>query len=261
MGARLHPTKLVHVNQLVDDHDGTTAALTGALGARVYWENYDPEQNRDATLMVIGDLCVELFAPRDHTSALGAALVRYGPGWHSFEWHVPDLAEAKAALDERGVRIAMYRPGMFLTTHPADCHGMMLELCPLEMHGDPRIEPGWDPTPWRDTHPLGVVGLNALTIAVRDVPAATAWLLDLVEGASVVPRPGEGVGIRVADHVVELVATTNGAQRLRSVELGVTDVDRAAAHLDELGLPTKPGSRQDTRAFDLDGARWEIAPA
>ncbi|MDT7699274.1 MAG: hypothetical protein QOJ30_1599 [Pseudonocardiales bacterium] len=272
----LDVTGLVHVNHLVDDFEGTAARYAAAFGAREYWRGYDEEQNRDANLSVIGELCVELYAPRDRTSLLGASLQRFGPGWHSFEWQVPDLAAAKAALDARGVRVTTYRPGEFLMTHPADCHGMLLELCPLDMPNDPRLEPGWSAEPWR-AHPLGVAGLTAISVAVRDREAATAWLVDLVEGAEVLstePRTeADATRVRVADHVVELVGsrTPDGpvaayigrwGQRLRSVELRVLDLDRAAKHLADQGLGVVPGSRDGAIAVsaeDMAGVRWEFA--
>src|SRR3954463_568030 len=173
-------TKLLYVNQLVDDFDGARAFYADVFGAREYWTGYDEAENRDASLFVIGDTCIELFAPRDRTSLLGASLARFGNSWHSFEWQGPGLEQAWAALGERGVRIPTYRPGSFLMTHPGDCHGMLIELCPLEMGGDPRIEPGWTADPWRDQHPLGVTGLHNLSVAVRDLDAAEAWLTGLV---------------------------------------------------------------------------------
>jgi catechol 2,3-dioxygenase-like lactoylglutathione lyase family enzyme len=275
-GPRLDVTGLAHVNHLVDDFEGTTARYAAAFGAQEYWRGYDREQNLDANLSVIGELCVELYAPRDRTSLVGASLQRFGPGWHSFEWRVPDLAAAKAALDARGVRVTTYRPGEFLMTHPADCHGMLLELCPLDMPNDPRLEPGWSAEPWH-AHPLGVVGLNAISVAVRDREAATAWLLDLVEGAEVLstePRAeADATGVRVADHVVELVQsrTPEGpvaayieryGQRLRSVELRVLDLGRAAKYLTRQGLSLVPGSREGAIAIsaeDMAGVRWECA--
>jgi catechol 2,3-dioxygenase-like lactoylglutathione lyase family enzyme len=276
---QLTVNKLVHVNQVVDDFEKANAFYAAVFGAREYWRGWDEEQRRDASLFVIGDLCIELFAPVDATSLLGASLARFGNSWHSFEWQVPDLEEAKAALDERGVRVTTYRPGSFLMTHPGDCHGMLLELCPHEMDGDPRIEPGWDPTPWRDEHPLGVTGLHALSIAVRDRAAATDWLSGLVAGAEVVhdePRPeadADATGVRIADHVVELVAPRSAegpvaeyigryGQRLRSIELGVRDVDRAAEHLTGAGVRVVPGSRAGAIAVaeeDNWGVRWEFA--
>ncbi|MCW2720071.1 VOC family protein [Pseudonocardia sp.] len=275
-GPRLDVTGLAHVNHLVDDFEGTTARYAAAFGAQEYWRGYDREQNLDANLSVIGELCVELYAPRDRTSLVGASLQRFGPGWHSFEWRVPDLAAAKAALDARGVRVTTYRPGEFLMTHPADCHGMLLELCPLDMPNDPHLEPGWSAEPWH-AHPLGVVGLNAISVAVRDREAATAWLLDLVEGAEVLstePRAeADATGVRVADHVVELVQsrTPEGpvaayieryGQRLRSVELRVLDLGRAAKYLTRQGLSLVPGSREGAIAIsaeDMAGVRWECA--
>ena len=277
--SRLAVTKLVHINQVVDDFEAASEFYRDVFGAQEYWRGYDEEQRRDASLFVIGDVCIELFAPRDRESLLGASLTRFGNSWHSFEWQVPDLEAAREALLERGVRITTYRPGSFLMTHPADCHGMLIELCPLEMTGDPRIEPGWTSAAWRDDHPVGITGLHSLSVAVRDLPAATAWLTDLVDGAEVVyrdPRDRLGAdvtGVRIADHVVELVQprTPGGAvgeyltrlgQRLRSIEFGVVDLARTESHLSGQGLRIVPGSRPGAVAVaeaDNWGVRWEFA--
>jgi catechol 2,3-dioxygenase-like lactoylglutathione lyase family enzyme len=271
-------TKLLHVNQLVDDFDAARAFYARVFGAREYWTGYDVAENRDASLFLVGDTCIELFAPRDRTSLLGASLDRYGSSWHSFEWQVPDLEQAHAALVARGVRIPTYRPGSFLMTHPADCHGMLIELCPLEMTGDPRIEAGWSASFWRDEHPLGVTGLRAMSVAVRDVDTAEAWLSGLVGTAARYRerRPELDAvvgGVPVAGVDVELVQPASGGgpvadylarygQRLRSIEFGVVDVDGARVHLESCGLRVVDGSRVGAIAVaetDNWGVRWEFA--
>jgi len=276
--SRLEVRKLVHVNQLVDDFEKANAFYVDVFGAEEYWRGYDEEQRRDASLFVVGELCIELFAPRDRTSLLGRSLDRYGNSWHSFEWQVPDLEAARQALQERGVRMPTYRAGRFLMTHPADCHGMLLELTPLEMPGDPRLEPGWTPGRWRDGHPLGITGFNRLSVAVRDLDAAAEWLTALVDAPVRYEesRPevdADAIGFQLPGHVLELLQARSGrgpvadyvaryGPRLRSVELGVVDVDRAAAYLTSRGLGVVPGSRQGAIALverDNWGVRWELA--
>jgi catechol 2,3-dioxygenase-like lactoylglutathione lyase family enzyme len=273
-------TKLVHVNQVVDDFDAARAFYARVFGAREYWSGYDEAERRDASLFVVGDLCIELFAPRDPDSLLGASLQRFGNSWHSLEWQVPDLESAREALTARGVRIPTYRPGQFLMTHPADCHGLLIELTPLEMAGDPRIEAGWTAAPWRDEHPLGITGPHSVSVAVRDLDAATAWLTGLVGTGPRYRQPrteidADAVGIPVAGSVVELVQARSATgpvadyvqrygQRLRSIELGVLDVDRAGEHLAGCGLRVVPGSRPGAIAVaeaDDWGVRWEFAAA
>src|SRR4051812_8761891 len=67
-------TKLIHVNQRVDDFDAARAFYAEVFGAREYWTGYDDAERRDASLFVVGDACIELFAPRDCCSLLGASL-------------------------------------------------------------------------------------------------------------------------------------------------------------------------------------------
>jgi catechol 2,3-dioxygenase-like lactoylglutathione lyase family enzyme len=144
-------------------------------------------------------------------------------------------------------------------THPGDCHGMLIELCPLEMAGDLRIRPGWSPDVWRDEHPLGVTGLHNLSVAVRDLEAAGAWLTELLSSTARYRevRPGvdaEALAVPVAGVDVELVQPRSAGspiadyigrygQRLRSIEFGVLDVERARAHLEGCGLRVVEGSR------------------
>lgn len=273
-------TKLVHVNQVVGDLEAANAFYRDVFGAQIYAQNYDADQHRDMSLFVIGDTCIELYAPRDEQSLLGRWLARYGPGLHSFEWQVPDLEEAKAILERHGVRVPLHRPEAFLFTHPADCHGMLLEICPLEMRGDPRIEPGWSPAWWREEHPLGVTGLDAVGVAVRDLEAAVAFVSALTGAEAAYeeirePANAAVVGFPVADHVLELVAPKgeNGpvaeylqhsGQRVRSVDLHVSDLERARAHLEACGLAVGEGDRPGSLCIDGPvnfGARWQFSDA
>jgi catechol 2,3-dioxygenase-like lactoylglutathione lyase family enzyme len=276
--ASLTVTGLLHVNQLVDDFDAARAFYASVFGAHEYWTGYDPTEDRDASLFLVGDTCIELFAPRDARSLLGASLARFGNSWHSFEWQVPDLEAAREVLAERDVRVPTYRPRSFLMTHPADCHGMLIELCPLEMTGDPRNRPGWSAAHWRDEHPMGLTGLRALSFAVRDLDAAERWLTGLVGTAAryrecrveidavVAAVPVAGVDVELvqplstASPVAEYIGRYG--QRLRSIEFGVVDVERAGRHLTDCGIRVVAGSRRDaiaTHEADNWGVRWEFA--
>ncbi|HEY3941063.1 MAG TPA: VOC family protein [Acidimicrobiales bacterium] len=269
--------KLLHVNQVLDDFDAANHFYEDVFGAEIYMNSYHEAEERDASLFVIGDTCIELFSPRTATSLLGRNLARYGNSWHSFEWKVPDLEAAKTALEERGVRLGSYYAGSFLMTHPKDTHGMLLEMCPSEMANDPRLAPGWSADRWRTDHPLGIRGLNALGVAVRDLGAAGTFLEGLVGAHEVLRRDRDRIGarsaaFRVADHVIELNQPEGEGvlasfvdqfgPRLRSIELEVESVARAASYLEEKGVGVIEGDDEGTIALDPGdnyGVRYQLS--
>jgi len=278
MPASLTVNKLVHINQVVTDLQKANAFYQDVFGASVYWQGYDEAERRDASLFLIGDTCIELFCPVDEQSLLGAGLKRYGESYHSFEWQVPDLEEARQAMEERGVRLTTFVPGAFFMTHPKDTHGMLLEICPLEMSGDLRLEPGWSPAYWAKEHPMGIERLNALSIAVRDLDAALEFATG-VTGQPVAYRESrpqiqaEAAGIWVSDHMIELVSPT-GAEgpvaeyitrfgpRMRSIDFRVRDVDAARTHLESKGLRVIDGDQPGQIAIDPrdnHGVLWQFA--
>ncbi len=257
--------KLLHINQVLGDFEGANQFYQDVFGATMYMNSYHEAEERDASLFVIGDTCIELFSPRSSTSLLGRNLARYGDSWHSFEWKVPDLDEAKTALEERGVRLGSYYPGSFLMTHPKDTHGMLLEMCPHEMANDPRLEADWSADPWRMDHPLGIRGLNAMQVAVRDLGPATDFLVGLANAEVIAERAKPMIGARtsvlgVADHVIELAQPIHDGvlslfveqygPRLRSIEFGVDDLSRGLAYLRGKGLGIIDGDGEGVAAID-----------
>ena len=263
----LQVEKVMHINQVLGAFEDANRFYADVFGAAEYMNSYDPGEDRDASLFLIGDTCIELFSPRGDQSLLGRNHARFGDSFHSFEWKVPDLEEAKAAFDERGVRVTTYRPGSFFMTHPKDGHGLLFELCPFDMGNDPRVEPGWSASPWRDEHPLGIDRLNAMSAAVVDLDAATTFVADLT-GTDVLyrerrPGVGEAAGFWLGDTTLELVEPTDDdspvaryieryGPRLRSVNFRVRDIAAASAHFEAQGLRTQPGDADGWVALDPD---------
>ncbi|MDD2857135.1 MAG: VOC family protein [Candidatus Nanopelagicales bacterium] len=278
MPASLQINKLVHINQVVRDLPSANAFYEDVFGAAVYWQGYDETERRDASLFLIGDTCIELFCPADDQSLLGAGLARYGESFHSFEWQVPDLDEARTVMDERGIRLTTFVPGGFFMTHPKDTHGMLLEICPLEMGGDLRLEPDWSPAFWADEHPMGIERLNCLSIAVRDLDTALDFAVGITGGSVAYreDRPqvrAQAAGVWVSDHMIELISPTgdDGAvaeyiaavgPRMRSVDFRVRSVDAARAHLESRGLRVIDGDQPGQIALDPrdnHGVLWQFA--
>jgi catechol 2,3-dioxygenase-like lactoylglutathione lyase family enzyme len=245
---------LTHVNQILGDFEQANAFYQRVFGAQEYMNSYHPAEERDASLFVIGNTCIELFSPRTTTSLLGRNLERYGNGWHSFEWRVDDLDEAREALHERGVRITTDYPSQFLMTHPRDTYGAILELCPHEMHNDPRLETDWSDQPWSEG-PLGISGLGQMSIAVRDADAAADFFAELTGAAVVYRDRGEGGarchGVQFPDHILQLAQpdkpgpvsdfVEKHGQRLRKLTFTVHDTARVREHFLGNGLRVLEG--------------------
>jgi len=273
--ASLEIEKVIHINQVLGDFDAANRFYADVFGAVEYMNNYDQGERRDASLFVIGDTCIELFSPRDDQSLLGANLAKYGDSWHSFELKVPDLAAAKAVMDDHDVRVTTHRPPSFFMVHPRDVHGLLLEVCAHDMHNDPRLEPNWSPRPWRD-HPLGIERLNALCAAVRDVDAASAFLAEILGTDPVHEGTRAGVGrtaaFWLADTMLELVEPSDDdspvaayleryGPRMWSLDWRVDDVDAARAHLDGKGLRVVDGAGDGWIAIDPRdnfGVLWQF---
>ncbi len=273
----LQPEKVLHINQVLGPFEEANRFYADVFGAVEYMNSHDPHEHRDASLFVIGDTCFELFSPRDGESLLGRNLARYGPGFHSFEWKVPDLEEARQAFLERGVRLPTDRAGSFFMTHPKDCHGLLIELHPHEMRDDPRTGPGWSAAPWRDG-PLGIDRLNMMSTAVTDVDTAAGWLHDLTGADELYreDRPGVGraVGFWIGDTALELLEpapvgpvaefVARVGTRLRSVCFRVDDLDAAAEHLRGRGVRVVPGDLDGWVAVHPDdnyGVLWQFTEA
>jgi catechol 2,3-dioxygenase-like lactoylglutathione lyase family enzyme len=259
--------KVIHVNQVLGDFAGANRFYADVFGAREYMNNYDEGEDRDASLFVIGDTCIELFSPRGPGSLLGRNLARFGDSWHSFEWKVSDLEEASTAFETRGVRVTTYRPGSFFMTHPKDGHGLLFELCPDDMANDPRVEAGWTPAWWRDEHPLGIDRLHSVGAAVGDLDAAAAFLSDLtatdVLYRTTRPGVGEVAGLFIGDTCIELVQPDGDASpvaayierygpRVRSLQFRVRDVGAVCDHFARHGLRTRRGDGDGWVALEPD---------
>lgn len=260
----LRPRLLSHVNSVVADLEAAEALYASMLGGRVFFRDYSEPEDRDASLLLVGDTCLELFAPRGPGSGLGRFLERRGPALHSFEWEVADVVAAAEVLQAEGVRLPTHMPGVFFMTHPKDTFGMVLEVCGIEMPNDPRSDPGWVPDPG----PAGLVALDALTAAVPDLDEAVAWFTRQTGGVVAYRRLSRGrtvVGLDVGVHLLELEqATEDRPAGLRSVEFVVADIPTARAHFAAVGLrvdPTQEEGSLEVDARDTLGVTYRFSAA
>jgi catechol 2,3-dioxygenase-like lactoylglutathione lyase family enzyme len=154
-------------------------------------DSYMAAEVRDASLVLIGDLCVEPLAPAFRvdgweSTPLGRFYRRHGKRFHSLAWYVDEGMDALYAhLRAAGVRC--YTTGgvpvhsdeapRALFTNPRDTW-TQLEFVPVAMAAqmrDPRFRSGWSPSWWAERHPLHVQKLSHVTVTTRDVRQAAAF--------------------------------------------------------------------------------------
>jgi hypothetical protein len=108
--------QMVHVVHMSDDAQELRGFYERVFGAFVYMgvagANYLPVEDRYATLMMVGDLCVETMAPRkpvDANRSVGKFYTKFGRHLHSVGYKVEDLAGLVERLQAKGVHLG--KPG------------------------------------------------------------------------------------------------------------------------------------------------------
>jgi catechol 2,3-dioxygenase-like lactoylglutathione lyase family enzyme len=208
-------------------------------------DSYMPAEVRDASLVLVGDLCVETLAPAFHVEGwdnmpLGRFYNRLGSRYHSLAWYVDEgFADLYTDLKAAGVRCygtggvtqdgATPQGAVF--THPRDTY-TQLEFVPApdpstpRGRRDPRFKPGWSPEWWAEYHPLRLQRFSHTTIATNDVAKARDLYVDvlkgtlLYEGEMAATRSTSAFVLVGEDLVVEL------AQPLDDESIVAKDIER-----------------------------------
>jgi hypothetical protein len=193
---------MVHVIHVSDDAQQLREFYERVFGAFVYMgvdePNYLPEEDRYATLLMIGDLCIETMAPKmpaDPLFSIGRFYGKFGCHLHSVGYQVDDLGGLTGRLLERDIGIS--KPGggrlvevdpevAYLFPSPRDMAGLLVEFTTHEMHNDPRVRETWSSLErmWR-THPLTIEQFSSVILGVRDLEWAVATYVDSVQAVPV----------------------------------------------------------------------------
>ncbi len=247
----IRPSRVNHINAVVEDYDASTAHLRERYGAEFLMDL--PQREWHACLMEIGRVIIELFVP--HAFLLNS---RYGPHYLGIEYQA-DVDEVREILSARGIRVVR-DIGPALHTHPADCFGVSFEFFSGSFH-----EREWpnlggkmkSAEYWHDEHALGLTGLKAYTVAVSELEAARAFFQSLfaAEVMYEAARPAvaaRAIGLQIADAIVEIIApVAEGAlqrhlrecgQGIRSIIFGCRDINRVNTYFAERGIHLEPGS-------------------
>lgn len=136
--------------------------------------------DREETLMMIGDTMVIPIAPAGQGAREGAPtgdMLRRSAAplrWLGLALKTTDLTASDAWFAARGFK-RHYDPGMeahYFLVPRGQVMGVRLEIVKQDMPNEPRTKPGWSAAKWRDEHPLGIEGLQAVGVSVPSIAEA-----------------------------------------------------------------------------------------
>ena len=235
---------LAHVSWAIADNADRKACddfFLDVFGAETVFEILITPENegigldREERLMLIGDTMVIPIAPAGAGARPGAPIgdmLRRSAGadrWLGVALKVADLAAADAWLSARGFRLH-YDPGMeahYFLISRKQAMGMRIEVLKQDLPNDPRCDPAWSPARWRDDHPLGIEGLQAIGLSATSLDAARDLFAGRFEWPEIPARglPGQGaecaafaMGDTVLEAMVSTAEDTPLAAHLRDVQ-------------------------------------------
>ena len=228
--------------------------------------------DREERLMMVGDTMIIPIAPAGAATAAGSPvgeMLRRSAAphrWLGVALKVAGLPAADAWMRARGFA-PHYDPGMeahYFLIARHQLLGLRMEVLAQDLPGDPRQKPGWSPAYWRDTHPLGIEGLQAIGLSAPSLDEARALFADRLEwpevGARSLPQDqADCAAFAMGDTVLEAMVghAPDGpvARHAREVKgiyclsFKVRSAEAAASYLRDKGL-TLVGDIADRFAID-----------
>lgn len=215
--------------------------------------------DREERLMMVGDTMLIPIAPAgrgvEPDSPTGGMLRRNAGfnRWLDVALRVPDVEAAARWFAVRGFRLH-FDPGMeriYFLVGRGQAMGMRLELLSQDLPGDPRNDPTWTPAKWREEHPLGIEGLQAIGLSAPSLDEARALFAGRLDWPELGTRylandDADCVAFDMGDCVLEAMVPRDPASPLaRHVQetkgiycltFKVKDAQAAAAYLRGKGL-------------------------
>jgi catechol 2,3-dioxygenase-like lactoylglutathione lyase family enzyme len=263
--------QMVHVVHMSDDAQQLRRFYEDVMGGFVFMgvdePNYLPWEDRYATLLMVGDLCIETMAPKMPARTdlpVGKFFTKFGRHLHSVGYKVNDLVGLGDRLLERGVYVG--RPGggraekidpdeHYVFPSPRDTAGLMVELCKVDMPGDPRDEETWSSFErlWSH-HPLTIERFQYVTLGVRDLETAAATYVETMQAVPVRTGTDDDLGatyamLQLGDCLLQLAQPTSARSDLGqhvekwgnmiySLRFKVKDLDSAESWLNKNAVRT-----------------------
>jgi hypothetical protein len=286
---------MIHVVHMTDDVAKLTKFYEEVFLGYTYLGqdeiNFLPNEDRWATLIMIGDYCVEAMAPNQPVNPqlpVGKFYTKFGQHLHSVGYKVDDLEGLGDRLIDQGVYIG--KPGggkiekmdpetVYFYPSPRDTAGLMVELCRTDMPDDPRLSQYWTSmaSMWRNS-PLTIDRLAYVTLGVKDLEQGVSRYVDTMQAVLV----SEGIDdeiqakyqiLHLGDCLLRLVEPLDKTSDLGkhveqwgnmiySVTFKVVDLDSAEEWLNRKGVKTsrlRPGLLAADPA-DTFGAPYFFTP-
>lgn len=237
-----------------------------AVGRGFLDHNYQAEEMRDASLVLLGDCVIEPLAPAFRVEGwdempIGRFFKRFSNHWHSIAWYCDDVVEVWQRCVDLGIRVygtggvpIETPPSGAIMTHPRDTHAQLEFMEPSSNLKDPRFEPSFDSQWWATNHPLGLERLAYTTIVVPDLDDATNLYVGGFGGALLETNESDLTGtrnayVRLGECVVELAQPTaddtfaardleNNGGIHHAAAFKVRDLDAAERYLVSKGVVT-----------------------
>jgi catechol 2,3-dioxygenase-like lactoylglutathione lyase family enzyme len=258
------------------------AFLVEVFGARPAYEMLiTPETeamrfDREESLLVIGDTMLIPIAPAGGGLAEGSPIgdmlrKNARPGkWIGVALRARDLVGAAEWFAGKGFR-PRYDPGMeshYFMISPREALGVRIEIMQGDLPNDPRVRPGWTPQPWREDHPLGLMGLQCIGVSTASLEEARTLFTDRLDCPELwrrrlEPEAALCAAFLVGDTVIEamqpetqgspLAAHLDDVKGIYSLTFQVRSAAAAAAYLAGRGLELV-GDPETRFAIRLDQA-------
>jgi len=189
---------MIHFVHMTDDVNKLNEFYRRVLGGYVYMGidelNYLPPEDRWASLLMVGDVCIETMAPNfpiDVNKPVGKFYSKFGEHLHSVGYKVEDLEGLVDRLLAKGVFIGQPGGGkieklpedmVYVYPSPRDTAGLMVELCKVDMRNDPKDQDTYTELMrlYRQ-HPMTIERFSYVTLGVRDLEKAVEVYVDTMQ--------------------------------------------------------------------------------
>lgn len=213
--------KLFHLTHVVNDLDAVDKWYDEVFSVNRFYKGYEKLAGREASLIAIGDVIMEPMMPARKENLRNLSVKkfhdRFGQHFHSIAWYVDDVEAISERIDQAQLRLfnivgTQVKPPHKMAavwTHPRETPGQLEFALYGDFTKDPRFEPTWSNTPWRE-HPLGIERSSHIGVVVRDLSAAKRLYCEVLGGTLIheEEKPGQKLSAFVAigeDTVVELI--------------------------------------------------------
>ena len=259
--------KLFHLTPLVDSIADAEFFFNSVFAPLCSMRGYSSHWHRHGAIYLIAETSIEPMEPLppppgETGTSWFRYMEKYGPHVHNIAFYVENAPALAARLAEAGVRTTDGgTANNTVFAHPKDTPAMLEFYDPGDparaILNDPRFSPHWPPLRddfWPRRHQLGLERLSHITVVVRDLAAARAFYVDVLDSVplddqeSSVADADAGFVMVGEDTVLELVhprdPSSTAARELDSVGecvIGVTfkvrDIEQASEHLTRQEAP------------------------